>query len=51
MKEQMPDLPFGSMDDVEVETVLIDDPFRIIGTLWEDAPGLKEDSAPEAWSA
>jgi len=47
-KEQMPDLPFN-VDEVEVDTVLIDDPFRIIGTLWEDAPGLKEDSAVEAW--
>ena len=34
---------------VEPDTVLIDDPFRIIGTLWEDAPGLKEDSSKDAW--
>lgn len=47
-KEEMPDLPFN-VSEVEPDTVLIEDPFRIIGTLWEDAPGLKENSAPEAW--
>ncbi|KAL3912414.1 MAG: hypothetical protein SGPRY_008345 [Prymnesium sp.] len=48
VREEMPDLPFN-IDEVEPDTVLIEDPFRIIGTLWEDAPGLKEDSANEAW--
>jgi len=38
-----------NVDDIEPETVLIDDPFRIIGTLWEDAPGLNDDSPLEAW--
>lgn len=29
------------LEEVEPETVLIEDPFRIITTLWEDAPGLR----------
>ena len=37
------------MDLVEADTVLIEDPFRVINTLWEDAPGLKDTSLPEAW--
>ena len=37
------------MEEVEPETVLIEDPFRIITTLWEDAPGLKDTSDPLAW--
>jgi len=37
------------MDEVEPETVTIEDPFRIIITLWEDAPGLSDDSDPLAW--
>ena len=37
------------MGQVEPETVLIEDPFRIITTLWEDAPGLKDTSDPIAW--
>mmetsp|Transcript_22053 Transcript_22053/g.46701 ORF Transcript_22053/g.46701 Transcript_22053/m.46701 type:complete len:809 (-) Transcript_22053:456-2882(-) len=42
------DLPFN-IEEVEPDTVLIEDPFRIIGTLWDDAPGLQENSEPEAW--
>lgn len=34
---------------VEIETVLIEDPFRIIATLWDDAPGLKDTSSRESW--
>jgi len=37
------------MNEVEKDTVTIEDPFRIIVTLWEDAPGLKDTSSPEAW--
>ena len=37
------------MDEVEPDTVTIDDPFRIIITLWEDAPGLNDHSDPLAW--
>jgi hypothetical protein len=37
------------MAEVEPDTVLIEDPFRIVLTLWEDAPGLKDTSSPEAW--
>jgi len=37
------------MEEVEPETVLIEDPFRIITTLWEDAPGLKDTSDAMAW--
>jgi len=37
------------MEEVEPETVLIEDPFRIITTLWEDAPGLKDTSDAVAW--
>ena len=32
------------MSQVEKETVLIDDPFRVVTALWEEAPGLKDDS-------
>ena len=38
------------MSQVEKETVLIDDPFRVVTALWEEAPGLKDDSDPRAWS-
>ena len=34
---------------MEPDTVLIEDPFRVINTLWEAAPGLDDTSAPEAW--
>lgn len=37
------------MEEVEPDTVLIEDPFRIVTTLWEDAPGLKDTSSAEAW--
>ena len=29
--------------------MLIDDPFRVVTALWEEAPGLKDDSDPRAW--
>ena len=38
------------MSQVEKETVLIDDPFRVVTALWEEAPGLKDDSDPRAWA-
>ena len=37
------------MAHVEPETVLIQDPFRVIIALWEDAPGLSPKSSPLAW--
>ncbi|KOO25498.1 arm repeat protein [Chrysochromulina tobinii] len=37
------------MEEVESETVIIEDPFRVIITLWDDAPGLNEHSDPLAW--
>ena len=30
--------------------MLIDDPFRVVTALWEEAPGLKDDSDPRAWA-
>jgi len=38
------------MSQVEKETVLIDDPFRVVTALWEEAPGLKDDSDARAWA-
>lgn len=35
---------------MEKDTVLIDDPFRVVTALWEEAPGLKDDSDPRAWA-
>ncbi len=37
------------MGATEPETVLIEDPLRVVVALWEDAPGLKHDSARAAW--
>ena len=46
VKEKSVDL---DMRMVEPGTLLLDDPFRVVQALWEDAPGLGDGSDAQAW--
>ena len=46
VKEKSVDL---DMRMVEPGTLLLDDPFRVVQALWEDAPGLNDGSDAQAW--